>query len=108
MNDKAIQKYLPLTETTYFTLLALSEPLHGYGVMQKVETLSEGKVSIGPGTMYGAFTNLEKAGLIRAAGQEERRKYYALTPLGKRVLAEQITRLEMMARIGLEVLPNLT
>ena len=108
MNDKAIQKYLPLTETTYFTLLALSEPLHGYGVMQKVEALSEGKVSIGPGTMYGAFTNLEKAGLIRAAGQEERRKYYALTPLGKRVLAEQITRLEMMARIGLEVLPNLT
>ncbi len=105
MNDKAIQKYLPLTETTYFTLLALSEPLHGYGVMQKVEALSEGKVSIGPGTMYGAFTNLEKAGLIRAAGQEERRKYYALTPLGKRVLAEQITRLEMMARIGLEFYP---
>jgi DNA-binding PadR family transcriptional regulator len=107
MNDKAIRKYLPLTETTYFTLLALSEPLHGYGVMQKVEALSEGTVSIGPGTMYGAFTNLEKAGLIRAAGQEERRKYYALTPLGKQVLREQVARLEIMSRVGLEVLPRL-
>jgi len=107
MRGKSIDQHLPLTETTYFILLALAEPRHGYGVMQKVETLSEGKVTIGPGTMYGAFTNLEKAGLIKAAGQEERRKYYALTPLGKRVLAEQITRLEMMTRIGLTVLPTL-
>ena len=48
-------KYLPLTESTAYILLALSEPLHGYGVMQKVEHISEGTVRIGAGTLYGAF-----------------------------------------------------
>ena len=42
-------KYLPLTESTYYTLLALLEPLHGYGIMQKVDQLSEGTVAVGPG-----------------------------------------------------------
>ena len=64
MAEKDIIKYLPLSEATYYILLALVEPLHGYGIMQKVEGLSEGTVSIGPGTMYGAFTTLEKQGLI--------------------------------------------
>ena len=53
--QKNITKYLPLTESTAYILLALSEPLHGYGVMQKVKDLSENTVAIGPGTLYGAF-----------------------------------------------------
>jgi len=98
-----LQKYLPLTESTYYILLALDEPLHGYGVMQKVEKLSEGMVKIGPGTLYGAFQSLEKEGLIIKIGEEERRKIYALTETGKVVLKIQITRLTIMIRSALKI-----
>ena len=93
-------KYLPLTESTYYTLLALLEPLHGYGIMQKVDQLSEGTVAVGPGTLYGALSTLEKEGLIVKEREEERRKVYALTAKGRRVLAAQVQRLEIMARAG--------
>jgi DNA-binding PadR family transcriptional regulator len=93
-------KYLPLTESTYYIMLALDEPLHGYGVMQKVEMLSEGTVKVGPGTLYGAFQTLEKENLIIKTGEEERRKIYTLTDKGRQVLEEQIKRLRIMVRSG--------
>lgn len=100
MVEKEITKYLPLSEATYYILLALVEPLHGYGVMQKVEAMSDETVSIGPGTLYGAFTTLEKEGLIIMVKEEERRKSFTLTEKGKLVLKEQVRRLEIMARNG--------
>jgi DNA-binding PadR family transcriptional regulator len=100
MNGNEISKYLPLTESTYYILLALVEPLHGYGVMQKVEHLSEGTVKIGPGTLYGAFQALEKEHLIVKVGEEERRKIYKLTEIGLEVLKLQISRLVIMVRSG--------
>jgi len=107
MAEPDITKYLPLTEATYYILLALAEPLHGYAVMQKVEVVSEGSVKIGPGTLYGAFANLEKEGLIRLLKQEDRRKSYALTDKGSHVLTEQIKRVEIMSSNGQAVLPKL-
>ncbi len=107
MTDKEMSKYLPLSESTCFIMLSLAEPRHGYAVMQYVETISKNTVTIGPGTLYGAFSNLEKAGLIRAAGEEDRRKYYVLTDLGRKVLAEQIRRLQIMAENGSALLPIL-
>jgi DNA-binding PadR family transcriptional regulator len=95
-----INQYLPLTESTYYILLALAEPMHGYGVMQNVDSLSEGTVKIGPGTLYGAFQTLEKEGLIVKVGEEERRKIYTLTPKGREVLNLQISRLRIMVRSG--------
>ena len=95
-----VEKYLPLTEATYYIMLALIEPLHGYGVMQKVEELSTKTVRIGPGTLYGAFTTLEKEGLIVKTKEEERRKCYTLTSKGKEVLLSQIRRLEIMTKNG--------
>ena len=97
-------KYLPLTESTYYIMLTLVEPLHGYAVMQKIEEISNGTVKVGPGTLYGAFTSLEKEGLIVKVKEEERRKSYVLTPNGKKVLMNQIKRLEMMTRNGLSVI----
>ncbi len=102
-----IQKYLPLSETTYYILLSLIEPLHGYGVMQNVESVSQGVVRLGPGTLYGAFTTLEKEGLIVKVSEEERRKSYTLTIKGKEVLRQQIKRLEMMHRNGQNLLQKL-
>jgi len=94
------KKYLPLTESTAYILLALSEPLHGYGVMQKVAALSEDTVKIGAGTLYGAFTTLDREGLIVKVGEEGRRKVYLLTDKGKQVLQEQIRRSEILVRNG--------
>lgn len=97
MNDMNFSRYLPLSEATFYVLACLHEPLHGYAIMQKVDMLSEGSVSIGPGTLYGAFATLEKQGLIVKLREEERRKVYGMTALGRRVLAEQARRLAIMA-----------
>ena len=90
-----VEKYLPLTETTYYILVALLEPGHGYYVMQKVEELSQGKVRIAVGTMYGAIENLLKQKLIQSVPSEDkRRKMYVITDLGKEVLHMEVVRLE--------------
>jgi DNA-binding PadR family transcriptional regulator len=100
-------KYLPLTESTCYMMLTLVEPLHGYAVMKKVEEISKGTVKVGPGTLYGAFTSLEKEGLIVKVNEENRRKSYVLTPKGKKVLMNQIKRLEIMTQKGLSVIDML-
>lgn len=97
---KNINQYLPLSESTTYILLALSKPLHGYGVMQKVEAMSEGTVKIGPGTLYGAFSTLESEGLIVKVGEEDRRKLYTITDKGKEVLKEHIRRVEILINNG--------
>ena len=93
-------KYLPLSEATFYVLVALDEPLHGYAIMQKVEAISEGNVVIGPGTLYGVFTTLEKQELIEKVREEDRRKIYAATAKGRLVLAEQVRRMAIMVRNG--------
>jgi DNA-binding PadR family transcriptional regulator len=97
-------KYLPLTESTYYIMLTLIEPLHGYAVMQKIEEISKGTVKVGPGTLYGAFTSLEKEGLIAKVKEENRRKSYVLTQKGKKALTSQIKRIEIMTQNGLSVI----
>ncbi len=107
MPKTSIEKYLPLTESTYYIMLSLIEPAHGYQIMQTVETISQGTVRLGPGTLYGVFSNLEGEGLIEKVKEEERRKYYALSPKGKQVLAGQVRRLEIMTKNGMELLDRL-
>ena len=107
MTENEANKYLPLTEATYYIMLSLIEPLHGYGVMQKVEQISRGTVKVGPGTLYGAFSTLEKEKLILKIKEEDRRKSYVLTPKGKQVLLGQIERLEIMTGNGMGVKQSL-
>lgn len=102
--NKETVHHLPLTEATYCILLALAEPLHGYGIMQKVEAGSEGAVRIGPGTLYGALTTLEKDKLIARFDTVDRRKRYALTEKGRSVLAAELARLHLLTRLGDTVL----
>ena len=103
-----MKKYLPLSEATYYIMLALINPLHGYGVMQEVEKLSKSTVRVGPGTLYGVFSTLEKESLIYREKEDDRRKYYALTQKGKEVLKQQVERLTIMADNGNAVVDNLT
>jgi DNA-binding PadR family transcriptional regulator len=96
MSEINFSKYLPLSEASFYMLAALDQPSHGYAIMHKVAVISGGNVTIGPGTMYGAFNTLEKQQLIVKLEEVERRKVYALTALGRQVLAEQLRRLEIM------------
>jgi len=98
-----IREISPLTETTFYILISLLEPLHGYGVMQKVINLSKGRIHLGPGTLYGALSNLVRAGLIIPKGSREtnpRRKIYIITELGKELIKYEIRRLKEMVRNG--------
>ncbi len=104
------QSILPLSEATYLILLSLTEPKHGYGIMQTVAGTNGSGVKLGPGTLYGALTNLLKQGLIERAGESDsaqdndRRKLYALTLLGRTTVEMEFKRLESMVRIGQEIL----
>ena len=104
---KDLNKYLPLSETTFYAMLSLTRPMHGYAIMQTVEQVSQGIVRIGPGTIYGILSTLESQGLIRVDSEEERRKCYRLTEAGRQVLREQIRRLEVMAENARQIIPAL-
>lgn len=96
-----LSKYLPLTETTYYILIALFTPGHGYFVMQQVEALSGGKVRIAAGTMYGAIDNLVKQKLIRfVPSDDKRRKNYVTTELGIEVLHMEAERLRGLVEVA--------
>ena len=98
-------KNLPLTETVYYILLALTEPTHGYILMQKVEELSDGQVRIAAGTMYGAIEHLLKKGLIISVPSDDvRRKVYAISKDGEDVLRLDYQRMHHMIKITDEVL----
>ena len=109
--ERAAGKFLPLSEATFLVLASLTEPRHGYGIMQDVETLSGGRVRLGPGTLYGALTNLSSQKLIRRSGEtgsgSDRRKVYALTPMGEQVLVLEGERLAALSRLARTVVQRL-
>ncbi|MGT2831889.1 PadR family transcriptional regulator [Streptococcus halotolerans] len=90
-------KELPLTETTYYILLALLEPGHGYLIMEKVYEMSQGDVKIAAGTMYGAIENLLKQKWIASVpSDDKRRKVYQTTAKGREILSSEMNRLEKL------------
>ena len=100
MKPTIFEKYLPMTETAYYILLSLNVPIHGYGIILNVATLTEDRIRIGAGTIYGTLSKLEKDGLICAAFEEDRRKYYVQTDLGKELLRKEVDRLVELAEHG--------
>ena len=98
-------KNLPLTETVYYILLALTEPTHGYVLMQKVEELSDGQVRLAAGTLYGAIENLLKKGFITSMPSDDvRRKVYAISQAGKEILRADCGRMKHMLDITGQIL----
>lgn len=95
--DAHIRKvYVPMTETGFYILLCLREETHGYGIVQRVEELTEGQIRISPGTMYGSLSKMEKDGLITFVREEEKRKIYRITELGTQVLELEMKRIERL------------
>lgn len=97
--DAHIKKvYVPMTETGFYILLCLQEEMHGYSIVQKVETMTGGAIRISPGTMYGSLSKMEKDGLISFVREEEKRKIYSITSLGREVLQLEMQRIERLHR----------
>jgi DNA-binding PadR family transcriptional regulator len=95
------ETYLPLTPAIAHILLALADrDRHGYGIMQEVERITDGAVRMGPGTLYGTIKRMIAGGLIDEADErpdpeldDERRRYYRATPLGRAVLDAETSRM---------------
>lgn len=101
--DSHIRKvYVPMTETGFYILLCLQVPNHGYGVVQRVEQMTEGEIRLSPGTMYGSLSKMEKDGLIRFTKEEEKRKIYQITTLGMEVLQLELKRIKRLYRNSME------
>src|SRR5580658_8172747 len=99
---QAAQSFLPLKTQWFHIMLSLAaEEQHGYGIMQEVLNRTTGKVRLWPATLYGAIKRLIEADLIEESTErpapeldDARRRYYRLTPLGKRVLDAECDRLQ--------------
>ena len=102
--------HLPLTPAVLHILLALADERngkHGYAVAREVEESTDGKIRMGPGTLYGSIQRMLDAELIeerrgggRATEEDERRRYYRLTSLGRRVLSLELERLTAVVAIA--------
>jgi DNA-binding PadR family transcriptional regulator len=101
-----VNEYLPLNHADFHIMLALGdEERHGYAIMLHVEELTDGEMRLGPGTLYTSIKRLLAGGMIEESGDrpdpemdDQRRRYYKLTKLGRRVLAAEIQRMERMLR----------
>lgn len=95
-----------LTEAVYYILLSLTEPLHGYGIMQKVEQLSGGRLRLAAGTLYGAISTMQEKGWIAAlgGGADSRKKEYIITGKGRETLRAEYARLVELVENGRAIL----
>jgi DNA-binding PadR family transcriptional regulator len=100
--------FLPLTPAVLHILLAVADrEQHGYAIAQAVEALTDGTVRMGPGTLYGSIGRMVTSGLIEESvrarsrgGDDERRRFYRLTTLGRRVLEAETDRLARVVALA--------
>jgi DNA-binding PadR family transcriptional regulator len=98
----------PLTPAVLHILLALADrERHGYGIMQEVSARTDGKVILGPGTLYGTINRMLQAGLLQESPErtdpelnEERRRYYRITGKGRRAAVAEVERLQELIRVA--------
>ena len=105
MTDRNPSEMLPLPVSQLHILMALATGnKHGYAIMKDIQSFTEGAVTMGPGTLYGAVKQMLKSGLIVESDDrpdpeldDQRRRYYRLTDLGNLVLDAEVTRMEKLA-----------
>jgi len=101
MSHPDIESVLPLTTTLFHMLVSLADgPRHGYAIAGEVEELSDGRIVMGPGTLYGSLQRMNRLGLVAETenpGEEalhaDRRRYYRITSLGREALRVESARL---------------
>lgn len=101
-----LEQYMPMSETGYYILIALWQERHGYGIMQFVEEMTDKRIVLGPGTLYGTLVKFEKAGLIWLSREEDKRKYYTITDRGRALAQAELARLQELCTKGKETMEN--
>lgn len=96
-----------LTDSMYYILVSLLEPMHGYGIKQRIYEESEGKIEIGPASLYTILKKLESRDLITLLPDQERKKTYQISESGKALLKQEIERRIQMAEVGRKILEKL-
>jgi len=104
MDEKLRKKYCPMTETIYYTLLALLEPNHGYGIMKFVRELTEERVKMGTGTLYTMLGRLVEDQMISVVNEEGGKKTYQITEDGRALLLMEQARLKTQCENGERIL----
>ncbi len=95
----------PLTEAVFYILLSLYSPLHGYGIMQNVKKLTNDRLNIGAGTLYGALNTLLSKGLIdEYKSDNHEKKQYIITDNGKTAVENEVNRLKELVANGEKIL----
>lgn len=96
----AREQFQTLTEPMYYILLALMEECCGVDIMEKVKKISNGRVLVGPGTLYAMLAKFEENDVIRLTASEGRRKSYIITEVGQEMLKQEYERLKIMVADG--------
>lgn len=96
----AREQFQTLTEPMYYILLALLEECCGVDIMEKVNTLSHGRVQVGPGTLYAMLARFESNHIVRLTASNGRKKSYIITDTGREMLLKEFQRLETMVKDG--------
>ena len=96
----AREQFQTLTEPMYYILLALTEECCGVDIMEKVKTISRGRVLVGPGTLYAMLARFEENGIVKMTTSEGRRKSYIITEIGREMLQKEYGRLMVMVKDG--------
>lgn len=89
-----------LTEPMYYILLCLLNPMHGYGIMQRIDEITKGRVKVGPGTLYALISRFEKEEIVIKISSENGKKTYTLTEKGKEILNDEYDRLNQLVNDG--------
>ena len=92
--NKELKSFMPMTETAYYILLSLDQPRHGYGIILHVAEITNERIKLGSGTVYGTLTKLQNKGVISIYSDEERRTVYEITDIGKQLILAEIDRIK--------------
>ena len=104
MEEGLQKKYIPMTETTYYTLLSVTVPRHGYAIMQYVNELTKGRIVLGTGTLYTMVGRLAADNMIVRVPNEEGKKAYQITETGRKLLELETVRLGKQLKDGRQIL----
>ena len=100
-----MENNIPLTEALYYILLSVRKPNHGYGIIQEIESITNSRVILGPGTLYGAINSMLTRGWIKLYSEDKnsrKKKEYLITDTGKEIFQKEVDRLnELLGNAGL-------
>ncbi|MGN0666049.1 MAG: PadR family transcriptional regulator [Huintestinicola sp.] len=94
--EKLKKNYLPMTETAFYILLALTDPRHGYGISKFVGELTGNRIKLGSGTIYGTLTKMQRDGIISVYDDTDKKTVYFITDNGRELLKQEISRIKLL------------